>query len=157
MNAKKAIGLAAVALLTWRLIGRTAATALSLQFKISDLRIAAFGTNGTTTLRLNLVVKNPTTAAIRLRGLICDLLINGVKVGKINQRWAHSVEADSISTLPLYITINNSALSEQVWSNIKQGNYVDFVVGFEGKIYADNAWLPLYIDFNGREFLNLNV
>lgn len=154
MDSKKAIGLVAAAVLAWRLIGRTAATALSLQFKLAGLRITGFG-SGTTTLRVGLMVKNPTAASIRLRQLTCWLTIDGRRVGKINQRWAHTVAAGEAVTVPLYIVVADRALTSVAWQNIKNGNFVDFVVGFDGRILVDNAWLPLFLEFPGRDLMNL--
>lgn len=154
VNSKKAIWLLAGGVLAWRLVGRTAATVLSLQFKIADLRISGFG-SGTTTLRINLMVKNPAQVAIRLRQLTCWLTIDGKRIGRINQRWAHTVAAGEVVTVPLYIVVVNRALSSVAWENIKNGNFADFVVGFDGKILVDNAWLPVLLEFPGSDFLNI--
>lgn len=152
MNEKRVLGLCAAAYIVWRFIGRTATAALSLRFKISDFRITGF-VSGATVVRINLAVQNPTNFAIRLRRLVCWLTMDGKRIGFINQHWAHTIDAGAVVVLPLYIKIQNRALSTVMWNNIRNGNFVDFILGFDGKILCDNAWMPVLLEFPGREIL----
>lgn len=152
MNERRVLGLCAAAYIAWRFIVRTAHTALSLRFKISDFRISGFF-SGATVVRINLAVQNPTSFAIRLRRLVCWLTMDGKRIGIIDQRWAHTIDAGAVVVVPLYIKIQNKALSSVVWNNIKTGNFVDFILGFDGKILCDNAWMPILLEFPGREIL----
>lgn len=90
--------------------------------------------DGTITLQVNFVIKNPLWVGIRLRSIDGDVFIQGVKCGVVDMHYDYYMSGNRTHTIPVLVTVDTSNLGQAVLANISTGNIRALTVDFDGGV-----------------------
>ena len=108
--------------------------------------------SNTVQIRLFFYIKNPLFVGIKLRGIVGDVYMHGMKVGYVNSSYDYYLSGRKTHIIPVTVSCDIASLGEAVITNIQTGNIQTLTVAFDGTIAVGNngVKLPLQktIDWN---------
>ncbi len=106
--------------------------------------------DGTASLNLNLMVKNPLLVGVTIQGVQGDVYMQGEKVGKIDTTYNYTLAGGKTHVLPVVINLTLDQVTKAALMNIESGDVRTLTVGFDGKIFIGSIGIPLSLklDYN---------
>lgn len=107
------------------------------------------------TLRVKLffAIKNPLLVGVKLRGIVGDVYMQGIKVGEVNSEYNYFLSGCKTHIVPITVTCNISSLGEAVIANIQTGNINTLTIAFDGYASVGNngVTLPVQTTLNWED------
>lgn len=110
--------------------------------------------NKTVQVRLNFYIKNPLFVGIKLRGIVGDVYMQGMKVGSINSSYDYFLSGGGkVHSVPVTVTCSMASLGEAMIANIQSGNVQTLTVAFDGsiRIGKNGVAIPIQKTLDWRE------
>lgn len=136
----------------WLLWGRTANTILNLGFKLVGVSILSL-TKETTTLNLQIAIKNPTLHTLTLWAINFAMTFNGEHIANINQQINRKIVAKGVSTLNIQITVQNTEVVNELVKQLNSGIIDNWNIGLSGNIRVDNSYYPFSTVFFAEDLI----
>lgn len=136
----------------WMLWGRTANTIINLGFKLIGIQVVSL-TQETTTLNLQIAIKNPTLHTLTLWAIKFNLAFNGEQIAVIDQAINRKIQGKGITTLNIQVTINNSETVNKLVEQLNSGMYDNWTIGLSGNVRVDNSNYPFSAVFFAEDLI----
>ncbi|MBO4693413.1 MAG: hypothetical protein J5659_03345 [Clostridia bacterium] len=110
---------------------------------------------GTVSLNLNLLIKNPLLVGLKLKGVTGDVYAQGQKVGYINTTIDYYLSGGHTHVVPVVVNLNVAGLGQAAILNIQSGDIRTLTITFAGKIYvgSHNIGVPVDITLNYEDLV----
>lgn len=136
----------------WLLFGRTANTIINLGFKLVGIQIVTLSKE-TTTLNLQIAIKNPTLHTLTLWAIRFNLAFNGEQIATINQQINRKIYSKQVTTLNIQVTINNTETVNKLVEQLNSGTFDNWTVGLSGNVKVDNSYYPFSVVFFAEDLI----
>lgn len=136
----------------WMLWGRTANTIINLGFKLIGIQVVSL-TQETTTLNLQIAIKNPTLHTLTLWAIKFNLAFNGEVIATINQQINRKVYSKQVTTLNIQVTIKNTETVNKLVEQLNSGTFDNWTVGLSGNVRVDNSYYPFSVVFFAEDLV----
>lgn len=112
-------------------------------------------TDGTVSLNLNFLIKNPLLVGLTLKGITGEVYAQGVKVGYVNTTIDYYLSGGHTHVVPVVVNLNIADLGQAAMQNIQSGDIRTLTIVFAGKIYIGsyNVGLPVEITLNYEDLV----
>lgn len=151
-NENKFIWLFGIGAALWLLWGRTANTIINLGFKLIGIQVVSLSQE-TTTLNLQVAIKNPTLHTLTLWGIKFNLSFNGEYIATIDQQINRKIRSKDVTTLNIQVTINNTEIVNKLVEQLNSGLYDNWNIGLAGNIRVDNSYYPFSAVFFAEDLI----
>ena len=115
-NENKFIWLFGIGAALWLLWGRTLNSIINLGFKLIGIQVVSLSKE-TTTLNLQVAIKNPTLYTLTLWAIKFNLSFNGEYIATIDQQINRKIRSKVVTTLNIQVTINNTEIVNKLVEN----------------------------------------
>lgn len=107
-------------------------------------------------IRLNVGIQysNPTKTRINFNYLGADILLNGQKIGTINQNYSVPILPGRQQIISNVVELTPDTLGEQLWRDAINMNLQNFVLELRGYIVANGKRLPYNTAWTIRDFIS---
>ncbi len=107
-------------------------------------------------VRLNVGIQysNPTKTRIDLNQLSADVLLNGLKIGSINQSYSVPILAGRQQIISNIVELSPDNLGDQLWRDAINANLQNFVLEIKGFIVANGKRLPYNTAYTIQDFIS---
>ena len=136
----------------WLLWGRTINSIINLGFKLIGIQVVSL-TQETTTLNLNVAIKNPTLHTLTLWGIKFNLSFNGDHIANIDQQINRKIVSKAVSTLNIQVTIKNTEVVNKLVEQLNSGLYDNWNIGMSGNVRVDNSYFPFSVVFFAEDLI----
>ena len=151
-NENKFIWLFGIGAALWLLWGRTLNSIINLGFKLIGIQVVSL-TQETTTLNLQVAIKNPTLHTLTLWGIKFNLSFNGEYIATIDQQINRKIKSKDVTTLNIQVTINNTEIVNKLVEQLNSGLYDNWNIGLAGNIRVDNSYYPFSAVFFAEDLI----
>lgn len=151
-NENKFIWLFGIGAALWLLWGRTLNSIINLGFKLIGIQVVSL-TQETTTLNLQIAIKNPTLHTLTLWGIKFNLSFNGEYIATIDQQINRKIRSKDVTTLNIQVTINNTEIVNKLVEQLNSGLYDNWNIGLAGNIRVDNSYYPFSAVFFAEDLI----
>ena len=103
--------------------------------------------NGTVSLNLNLLIKNPLLVGIKIYGVTGDVYVQGHKVGYVNTAYDYYLSGAHTHVLPVVVNLTMGDVAQAALLNIQSGDIRNLTIAFDGKIYAGQKTVGVPFQF----------
>ena len=112
-------------------------------------------TDGTVSLNLNFLIKNPLFVGLTLKGIAGDVYAQGQKVGYINTTIDYYLSGGHTHVVPVVVNLNMSSVGQAALLNIQSGDISTLTIAFDGKIYIGSysIGIPVQITLNYEDLV----
>ena len=122
--------------------------AKSLIIKVKSYSFAGVDiVNGTVSLYLNLLIKNPLVVGVQIKGAIGDVYVQGHKVGYVNMSYDYYLAGGHTHILPVVVNLNMGDVAQGALLNIQSGDIRNLLIAFDGKVYAGKNMIGIPVQF----------
>ena len=104
-------------------------------------------TNGTVSLNLNLLIKNPLLIGMTIKGITGDVYAQGNKVGYVNMSYDYYLAGGHTHVIPVVVNLVMGDVAQAALLNIQSGDVRTLTVAFNGKIYVAKYSVPVPFQF----------
>lgn len=106
--------------------------------------------DGTVSLDLNFLVKNPLFVGLKLKAITGDVYAQGQKVGSVNTTVDYYLSGGKSHIIPVVVNLQMANVGQAVLLNIQSGDIRTLTIGFDGKLYVGDwsVGIPVQIDLN---------
>ena len=110
--------------------------------------------NGTVSLNLNLLIKNPLLFGLTIKNITGDIYIQGNKAGYVNTTYNYFIAGGKTHILPVIVNLQMGGLLQSALLNIQSGDIRTLTVAFDGRLYVSksNVGIPLQFELNYNDF-----
>lgn len=136
----------------WLLWGRTVNTIINLGFKLIGFQVVSLSQE-TTTLNLQIAIKNPTLHTLTLWAIKFNLTFNGEQIAVIDQAINRKIQGKGVTTLNIQATINNTEVVNKLVEQLNSGLYDNWNIGMAGNIRVDNSYFPFSVVFFAEDLI----
>ena len=136
----------------WLLWGKTAYTVINLGFKLVRIQLVSY-TNTTTTLNLQIAIKNPTIYKLTLWFIRFKLSFNGIYIAEIAQQINRKIYSKQVTTINTTVTINNNEVVNQLVAQLNSGVFDNWNIGLSGTVKVDNSYYPFSATFFAEDLI----
>ncbi len=136
----------------WMLWGRTANTIINLGFKLIGIQVVSL-TQETTTLNLQLAIKNPTLHTLTLWAIDFSLSFNGELIAVINQTINRKIQAKEVTTVNVQVTVKNRDVVNKLVEQLNSGTFDNWTIGLSGNVTVDNSYYPFSAVFFAEDLI----
>ena len=107
-------------------------------------------TDGTVSLNLNFLIKNPLAVGLTLKGIAGTVYAQGQKVGEINTTIEYYLSGWHTHIVPVVVNLNMASVGEAALLNIQSGDIRTLTIAFDGKLYVGkyNVGVPVQLNLN---------
>ena len=151
-NENKFIWLFGIGAALWLLWGRTLNSIINLGFKLIGIQVVSLSQE-TTTLNLQVAIKNPTLHTLTLWGIKFNLSFNGEYIATIDQQINRKIRSKDVTTLNIQVTINNTEIVNKLVEQLNSGLYDNWNIGLAGNIRVDNSYYPFSAVFFAEDLI----
>lgn len=151
-NENKFIWLFGIGAALWLLWGRTLNSIINLGFKLIGIQVVSLS-NETTTLNLQVAIKNPTLYTLTLWAIKFNLSFNGEYIATIDQQINRKIRSKDVTTLNIQVTINNTEIVNKLVEQLNSGLYDNWNIGLAGNIRVDNSYYPFSVVFFAEDLI----
>lgn len=151
-NENKFIWLFGIGAALWLLWGRTLNSIINLGFKLIGIQVVSL-TQETTTLNLQIAIKNPTLHTLTLWVIKFSLSFNGEYIATIDQQINRKIRSKDVTTLNIQVTINNTEIVNKLVEQLNSGLYDNWNIGLAGNIRVDNSYYPFSAVFFAEDLI----
>ena len=112
-------------------------------------------TDGTVSLNLNFLIKNPLLVGLKLKGIRGEVYAQGQQVGYINTTIDYYLSGGHTHVVPVVVNLQVAELGQAVMLNIQSGDIRTLTIAFAGKIYvgSQNIGVPVDITLNYEDLV----
>ncbi len=109
-------------------------------------------------IRLNVGIKysNPTRTRIDLNQLSADVLLNGFKIGTINQTYSVPILPGREQVISNIVELSPDNLGDQLWRDAINSNLQNFVLELRGYVIANGRKFPYDAVWTIQDFIKGN-
>lgn len=136
----------------WMLWGRTVNTIINLGFKLIGIQVVSL-TQETTTLNLQIAIKNPTLHTLTLWAIKFNLSFNGEQIAVIDQAINRKIQGKEVTILNIQVTINNTETVNKLVEQLNSGIYDNWTIGLSGDVRVDNSYYPFSVVFFAEDLI----
>ena len=106
--------------------------------------------DGTVSLNLNLLIKNPLLVGLTIKNVTGDVYAQGIKVGYVNTSYDYYIAGGKTHILPVIVNLQVGNVLQSALQNIQSGDVKTLTVAFNGKLYVSNysVGVPLQFEFD---------
>lgn len=151
-NENKFIWLFGIGAALWLLWGRTINSIINLGFKLVGIQVVSLSQE-TTTLNLQVAIKNPTLHTLTLWGIKFNLSFNGEYIANIDQQINRKIRSQAVSIINIQITINNTEVVNKLVEQLNSGLYDNWNIGMSGNVRVDNSYYPFSVVFFAEDLI----
>lgn len=107
-------------------------------------------TDGTISLNLNLLVKNPLFIGVTIKGVLGDVYAQGQKIGSVNTSFDYYLGGTKTHILPVVVNIKLTEAMRAALLNVQSGDIHTLTIAFDGKLFVgkNNIGIPLQFEFD---------
>lgn len=105
-------------------------------------------TDGTVSLNLNLLIKNPLLVGLTIKNVTGDVYVQGQRVGYVNTSYDYYIAGGKTHILPVIVNLQMGDLLQSALLNIQSGDIRTLTVAFNGKLYVSNYSVPVPLQFD---------
>lgn len=104
-------------------------------------------------VKLFFYIKNPLLIGVKLRAIVGDVYMQGMKVGYVNSSYDYFLSGCKTHVIPVTVTCGIAQLGEAMIANIQSGNIQTLTVSFDGYITAgkNGVTIPVQKTLNWKE------
>lgn len=110
-------------------------------------------TNGTVSLNLNFIIKNPLFVGLTLNSIRGYIYAQGQKVGYINTDINYYLSGRHTHIVPVVVNLVLGAAFDALLLNIQSGDIRTLTMAFDGKLYVGNVGVPLQINLDYNDLV----
>lgn len=99
--------------------------------------------DGTVSLTLNLMIKNPLLVGLTIKGVQGDVYAQTNKVGTINTTFDYYLAGGKTHILPIVVNLNMGDVATAAAWNIQSGDIKTLTVAFDGKVLIGKYGVPV--------------
>ena len=122
--------------------------ARSLIIKVKSYSFAGIDiTNGTVSLYLNMLVKNPLVVGVPIKGVTGDVYVQGYKVGYVNMSYDYYLAGGKTHIIPVVVNLVMGDVAQGALLNIQSGDIRNLTIAFDGKVYAGQKLIGIPVQF----------
>lgn len=110
-------------------------------------------TNGTVSLNLNFIIKNPLFVGLTLNSIRGYIYAQGQKVGYINTDINYYLSGRHTHIVPVVVNLVLGAAFDALLLNIQSGDIRTLTMAFDGKLYVGKVGVPLQINLDYNDFV----
>lgn len=136
----------------WLLWGRTVNSIINLGFKLAGIQVVSFSKE-TTTLNLQVAIKNPTLHTLTLWGIKFNLSFNGEHIANIDQQINRKIKSRAVSVINIQVTIKNTEVVNKLVEQLNSGLYDNWNIGMSGNVRVDNSYYPFSVVFFAEDLI----
>lgn len=151
-NENKFIWLFGIGAALWLLWGRTLNSIINLGFKLVGIQVVSLSKE-TTTLNLQVAIKNPTLHTLTLWAIKFNLSFNGEHIANIDQQINRKIRSQVVSIINIQITINNTEVVNKLVEQLNSGLYDNWNIGMSGNVRVDNSYYPFSVVFFAEDLI----
>ena len=123
--------------------------AKGLIVKVRDFSFRSVNlTDGTVSLNLNFLIKNPLLVGLTLKGIAGDVYAQGQKVGTINTTIEYYLSGWHTHIVPVVVNLNMASLGQSALLNIQSGDVRTLTIAFNGKLYVGSYGVGVPVELN---------
>ncbi len=106
-------------------------------------------------IRLNVGIEysNPTKTRIDLNQLSADVMLNGLKIGTINQSYSVPILPGRKQVISNVVELSPDNLGDQLWRDAINANLQNFVLELRGSIVANGKRFPYNAVWTIHDFI----
>lgn len=111
-------------------------------------------TDGTVSLDLNILLKNPLLVGLTVKGIQGDLYIQGHKSGVVNTVYDYYIAGGKTHIIPVVVNLVASEVLQAAIKNIQSGDIKTLTMAFDGKLYVGqyHVGIPLQFELDYNDF-----
>lgn len=121
--------------------------AKGLIVRVKNYTFNSINTDGTISLNLNLLIKNPLLVGVIIKSVIGEVYAQGFKIGDVNTSYNYYIAGGRTHILPVVVNLNFSSISQALLLNIQSGDIKTLTVAFNGELIAGKYNIPIPLQF----------
>jgi len=120
-----------------------------LRFDLAGFRFITFNSaEQYITLNIDFKIFNPYNIRLMFYAINCDLLFNGMAVGKITSNINRYIFEKSETIIPITLKLHYRDIGSEIWNHIISGGRIDdWLLQIKGSTNIQNITIPLNINF----------
>lgn len=99
--------------------------------------------DGTVSLTLNLLIKNPLLVGLTIKGIQGDVYAQTNKVGSINMAYDYYLAGGKTHILPVVVNLSMGDVATAAAWNVQSGDIQTLTVAFDGKVLIGKYGIPV--------------
>lgn len=113
-------------------------------------------TDGTVSLNLNLLVKNPLFVGVTIKGITGEVYAQGQKIGYVNTNLDYFLGGAKAHIIPVVVNLQFTDVMRAALLNVQSGDVRTLTVAFDGKLFVGqkNIGIPLQFEFDYKDIVS---
>lgn len=130
--------------------------AKGLIVKVRDFTFRSVNlTDGTVSLNLNFLIKNPLMVGLTLKGIAGDVYVQGQKVGDVNTTLEYYLSGWHTHIVPVIVNLDLENVGQAALLNIQSGDIRTLTIAFDGTLYVGKygVGVPVQMNLNYEDLI----